>query len=530
MIILLVILVASGGTFYTSAMQSDEDEQTSSSSDTATQTAVARQGDLVVFASGTGKLVPQDETTLKFDENGMLVELLVDVGVLVASGDVLARLQTDKSEAQLAADIAKAELAVIENQQALDAFYEEAEIKAAQALFNMEVAQEELVDLRNNDLEVAQAMQAVSNAEAAIEDAEMALYIHNSKPSEDDVYTAYASLLFKEKTFNELIEKIERLEYEYKKAKGKDARERVNAQIERTTAQMYNAQIAYEEALYHYETIDDPADPLDLNLAQTQMDTAQARLDQAKLDLADALRGASAGDIDLAEAKVSEIQDELERWQDGPDPQEIVLAETRLETSLLNLQLARQESLIIEMIAPIDGTVMEINAAVNQAIDGDPILTLADTNQLLIEVYLDEADLQSAQVGNRVEVIFDALPDRIFTGLLVDTYPGLERVSNSWVVQGLAILDEKVFPILSSLPVGLNASVEVIAGETRDAVLVPIEALHETSPGNFIIYVQNNQGFDPREVTVGLMNYTSVEIISGLEVGEVVALGELNER
>ncbi|MFC1997400.1 HlyD family secretion protein, partial [Chloroflexota bacterium] len=433
-LILLVVILAGGGTYYAINTQANGGRQVSASNEATPQTAVARQGDLVVFASGTGQLVSQDETTLKFDENGTLVELLVSVGDQVSTGDILARLQVKKSRAQLTADIAKAELAVLENQQSLDALYANAEIAAAQALYDLEEAHQELADLQNNDLQVAQALQAVAQTQGAIEDAEMMLYIHNSSPSEDDIYTAYASLLFKEKEYNELKDQLAHLEYEYKKAKGRAARDRVKAQIERVTAQMYNAQVVFEEALYRYETIDDPADALDLNLAQAQMDTALAQMDQANLALAEAQSGAPAGDLALAEAKVAEAQAEWERWQDGPDPQDVLLAETRLEASKLDLQMAAQESLILDLIAPMDGTVMDVNAAVNEYIDGNNILTLADASQPRIEVYLDESDFGSAQVGNRVEVIFDALPDRTFTGSLVEIAPSLTRASNSQVV------------------------------------------------------------------------------------------------
>jgi small-conductance mechanosensitive channel len=52
-------------------------------------------------------------------------------------------------------------------------------------------------------------------------------------------------------------------------------------------ARMYNAQIAYEEALYHYETIDDPADPADINLTQSELNTAQLELAAAEQRLRD---------------------------------------------------------------------------------------------------------------------------------------------------------------------------------------------------------------------------------------------------
>ena len=325
-IILLVVMVMGGGAYYAFAMQTGEGGQALAEYEAAPQTAVAGEGDLTILASGTGEIVALDETTLQFDENGKLLELLVSVGDQVSTGDLLARLQVNKTEAQLAADIAEAELTVVEAQQALDALYAEAEITAAQALYDLETAQEELADLLNNDLEVAQAMQAVAEAEKAIDDAEMALYILNSTPSDEALYTAYASLLFKEKTYNESLAEVADLEYEHKTAPFQNMKSMIADQLDRARAQMYSAQIAYEEALYHYETISDPAAPLDLNLSQSELDAAQAKLDQAELDLAEAQQGAPVGDIALAEAEVAEAQAEWERWQDGPDSQEVVFA------------------------------------------------------------------------------------------------------------------------------------------------------------------------------------------------------------
>jgi multidrug efflux pump subunit AcrA (membrane-fusion protein) len=523
----LLVVVAGGLAYYAFKVQANEQEQTIANNEASAQTAVARTGDLVVFASGTGQLVSLDETTLTFDENGTLVELMVGVGDEVSAGDVLARLRVDKSEAQLAAKIAKAELAVIEDQQALDALYEDAEIAAAQALFDLELAQQELANLQNNDLVVAQALQAVAKADEAVDDAEMMLYIHNSSPSEDDIYTAYASLLFKEKELNELKDEIAHLEYEFKKAQDSSLRDRIQDQIDRVTAQMYNQQVMVEEALYRYETINDPANPLDVNLAQAQMDTAQAQLDQANLALAEAQLGAPAGEVALADAEVAETQAEWERWQDGPDPQDVTLAETRLAASKLELQMTQQESLIVDLIAPSDGTVMSIEAAVNQVVEGDAILTLADTSQPRVEISLDETDFQSVQVGNRVEVIFDALPDDVFSGSIMEISPGLESTFGLQVIKAWAVLDKTSYTKLSVLPIGLNAAVDVIAGEVTNAVLIPIEALRKTSPESYTVYVLVNDFFEPREVSVGLMDYTSAAITSGLEAGEVVAIEDV---
>ena len=526
-VILLFFMLAGGGIFYVFAIRTGETEKNTAENASVPQTAIAQIGDLTVFASGTGALVALDETSLQFDEPGILTELLVQVGDEVSAGAVLARLRVNKSEAQLAAEIAVAELTTLEAQQALDALYADAEISAAQALFNLEVSQDELTHLLNTDLEVAQAMQAVAQAEEAVANAEMMLYIQNSSPSDDAIYTAYASYLFKEKRLNELEDELTHLEYEFKQAQDKLTRDRIQSQIERVAAQMYNQQIAVEKALYRYETIDDPADPLDLKLAQTQMETAQVQLAKAQQKLIEAQNGVPTGEITLAEANVAEAQAEWERWQNGPDPEDIILAETRLETAELKLEMARQESLIVDLVAPMDGTITSINAEVNQAIEGDAIITLANTSQPLIEISLDETDYQSAQLGNRVEVVFDALPEKVFSGSIIRISPELESTFGSQVVKAWAVLDEALFAKPSVLPLGLNAAVDVIAGEVTNAVLIPIEALHEISPGQYTVYVQVNGNFEIREITVGLMDYTSASIISGLEAVEIVAIEDV---
>ncbi|MFN2150565.1 MAG: HlyD family secretion protein, partial [Anaerolineales bacterium] len=455
---LLVVVITVGLALYAFDVKANEPEPTAETRTAATQTAVASLGDLVVFASGTGEVVPLQETTLSFDEQGTLVEILVGVGDQVATGEVLARLRVNKSGAQLAADIAQAKLTVLENQQALDSLYADAEVQAAQALVDLETAQRDLEAVLNNDLELAQAKQTVVEAQAAIDDAEMQLYILNASPSDEAIYTAYASLLFKEKRYNELKNQVERLEYKLKTAGIKAMRDQISSQLRQVRAQFYKQQIVYEEALYHYNNLDAPADSLDLKVAQSRMDTAQAQLDQANLALAEAQQGPPQGEIAQAQAKVAQAQAEWEQWKDGPDPQEVTLVEARLATSQLELQIVQQENLVVDLVAPMDGTVISLPVAVNQFIDGDNIITLADTSQPMLEVSLDETDFQSAKVGNRVEVTFDAYPNRTFSGAIAEVSPGLESTFGSQAVKVLAILDQDTNTKSVFLPLGLNAS------------------------------------------------------------------------
>ncbi len=528
-VIFSLVVVGGGGTaYYADHLQAEKSGQAAAEGEASTETAVARIGDLTIIASGSGQVVAQAETSLAFDQSGTVLELLVSVGDEVIAGTSLARLQINKSAAQWEAEVAAAELQVIQDQQALQALSENADVTAAQALLALEAAQNELEDMLDRDAEIAQAMQAMAQAETTVDQAEMALYISSSSPSDEDLYTAYASLLFKEKRLNELKEEIVRLKNKRSQAPDKAMRDQISMQLGRVKAQMYDQQIVYENALYRYNTLNDPADPVDVAVVEAQLVTAQLQLAQAQQNLEETKFGPSAADLAIAEANLAEAQERWESWKDGPDPQQVLLAEARLQTSQLALQTIRQEQLIVDLLAPLDGTVLALGAAVNERVTaGSTIVTLANLDQPMLEISMDETDLQSVQVGKRVEVTFDAIPDSVFTGSIVEVNPGIENANGSQVITALARLDEipeaGAFKLLS----GLNASVDVIAGEVTQAVLVPIEALHETSPGVYRVYVLVDNAFEPRLVGVGLMDATLAEITSGVQAGETVAIGAL---
>jgi multidrug efflux pump subunit AcrA (membrane-fusion protein) len=136
------------------------------------QTSVARSGDLTVFATGAGQVIPAKEVNLGFDESGTLDELLVTVGDQVQSGEVIARLETNQSEDEIALALAEAELNVLTAQQALDDIYDSVQIDTAQALLDVEEAQQALEDLLTGDLRLAQALQAVAEAEEEVSQAQ----------------------------------------------------------------------------------------------------------------------------------------------------------------------------------------------------------------------------------------------------------------------------------------------------------------------------------------------------------------------
>ena len=123
-VVILTALAGGAYYYYSSALAATSAE---TSQEATMQTSTARTGDLVVSATGSGSVATAAQISVGFDETGTLTELNVGLGDKVKAGDVLARLQTQNTPEEIAADISDAELAVIQAQQSLDELYANAE-------------------------------------------------------------------------------------------------------------------------------------------------------------------------------------------------------------------------------------------------------------------------------------------------------------------------------------------------------------------------------------------------------------------
>jgi len=224
--------------------------------------------------------------------------------------------------------------------------------------------------------------------------------------------------------------------------------------------------------------------------------------------------------LEAAEETLSELQQ-----NDGIDSDEVALAQAELDVAKTNLQTAEDDLDGATLMAPISGTVISIEAGVGEAVSTDTFITIADMDSLQVVVYVDETDLDQLQLGQPTEIVFDAFPDDMFTGEIVQVEPELTSSGGYNLAAGLSslVVDESNASI--RLLLNSNATVEVIGGDVEDALLVSVEALRDLG-GEYAVFVQDDSGeLTMRIVEVGLIDYTYAEILSGLEEGEIVSTG-----
>jgi HlyD family secretion protein len=231
--------------------------------------------------------------------------------------------------------------------------------------------------------------------------------------------------------------------------------------------------------------------------------------------------------LDVAEANLEAARKEYDSYKDGPTETELAEANQKIASAEAALASAKETQSIVELVAPWDGTVMDITADVGEYLGTTSFLTLADLENPVLKVSIDESDMELVSVGKTAQIVFDALPNTTYTGTVTTVDPSLTTNSNVNTVTLLVKLDKSQLSEGTTLPIGLSAAVDIISGSAQNAVLVPVEALRDIGNGEYAVFVMNNGEPELRTVTVGLQDTTTAQITSGLEAGEIVTTGTM---
>ena len=186
------------------------------------------------------------------------------------------------------------------------------------------------------------------------------------------------------------------------------------------------------------------------------------------------------------------------------------------EAQLLDLLTLQKNGAVL---APIDGSIYSVDYSSGST----SVATISRDEAMSITISVDESDILSLELGQEVDVYVTSVSEDAFEGTLAE----INRTSSSSGTYSPVITVEKAEGMLS----GMTASASVKIEGVEDALLIPLEALHQTSSS---AYVYTTYDEDTKEyggkvtVTIGLQNSQYVEITSGLSEGDVVYYTEQN--
>ena len=155
------------------------------------------------------------------------------------------------------------------------------------------------------------------------------------------------------------------------------------------------------------------------------------------------------------------------------------------------------------------------------------LLTLYPNVSMSVTIGIDEADILNLEAGQEATITVSSVSEETFPGTVTKINKDAD-VSTGVTQYSAEVLLERAEGMLP----GMTASVDITIEGVENALIIPVDALHQTQ-ANYFVYT----GYDPEtqqyqgmvNVTVGMQSSEYVEILSGLQLGDTVCYTEQND-
>jgi HlyD family secretion protein len=261
---------------------------------------------------------------------------------------------------------------------------------------------------------------------------------------------------------------------------------------------------------------------------RTECDTAQRNLD--------ALRNlrqqgaASPGEVRNAEDQLkrstADLNLLLQKQKNRYSQPEVARVEAQQSEARAALSAAEDVLDRLNIRAPFDGVVYLLPVLQGAYLNpGDLVLQEADLSKVRIRTFVDEPDVGRLAPGDKIEVTWDAMPERTWEGT-ASMIPAVIKLHGTRNVgETTCVVDNRDFKLLPNVNVGVT----IITAEHRDVLTVPREAVHQEDSKAYVYQIVNNE-LQRRDVQTSISNLTKVEVTAGLSENALVALGPLNSK
>jgi len=224
--------------------------------------------------------------------------------------------------------------------------------------------------------------------------------------------------------------------------------------------------------------------------------------------------------VTVALASLESAERQYDKVKDGPDPDDIKMAEARIAGAQASLDA-------VFITAPFDGVITAVEALPGDLVVPNSLAFQIDNlNNLLVDVAVSEVDINQISVGQPVTLAFDAILGKEYQGEVVSVSPVgiLEQGLVSFEVT-IKVLDadEEVRP-------GLTAAVQIVVRQVEDALLVPNRVVRWVN-GEQVVYVSTTGEAPTMEdlnripVTLGASSDEFTELLEGeLQEGDFLVL------
>lgn len=294
-------------------------------------------------------------------------------------------------------------------------------------------------------------------------------------------------------------------------------------------AQLAAAQARVEQARADLANIERGGKKAELSEIQTSLDHARLDRDAAQRDYS-ALRrleekqAATREEVANALGKLRQAELDIE----GLERKRAALvtsadrsaAEARLQEAEAAVQLAKRRMADTIVHSPISGVVYNLPIRLGTYLNtGDLVASVGVLDTLRVRVYVDEPELGRVAKGLPVTITWDALSGKQWQGVVERLPTEIKPLGTRQVGEVLCTIDNPGHELVP----GTNVNADIRSAVVPDALTISKEALRQ-GPGGSGVFILADDNIRWRAVKTGIASISRIQIVQGLAEGDPVAL------
>jgi len=272
-----------------------------------------------------------------------------------------------------------------------------------------------------------------------------------------------------------------------------------------------------------------PADEMaqiDADLAKTNSEIARLTHDRDSFARLLASQAATRLEVEQNRIALEKAQAD-KRWLEQKKVSMSDRSKTQAERAALRADEARDSIQALEqkitsarVVAPVSGTIYSLPARAGTFVHvGDTLAELADLKSVRVRAFIDEPELGSLKEGQIVEITWDALPNRVWMGQIV-------QLPKTIVTRGSRNVGEVLCSVNndeSELLPNTNVNVRIRTAQRQNVLTLPRAAVRSEGNKRYVLVVEDGR-LKRREITIGISNPAIYEVLGGITENDIVSV------
>ncbi len=499
---MIVLVVIVGGGIWLIAAHSHK---------TSYQFVTVQRGSITEVVSVTGNVTTTQSVDLAFENGGTISAVYYNEGDHVSNGAVIAKLDTQDLEAQLAQAQANVdeETATLKN------------LQAGPTPQNIAVSQTALASAEQTlSNSYGSIPNTITSAYASANDAvrnQLAAFFTNAETNNPQLtFLVSDSQIVNDVTFDRLQAStvLNAWQTENQAITSAAPSSTLDATLQNSLSHLAVAKTLLTSVLNAIVNATNNLSPATAAAYKTAVTTGMNEVNAAIGNI-----NTLAQDIASEKAAVTQAQAALNLTLAGTTQEDIDAQAAQVEQAQAGLQSVQVKINEASLVAPMSGVVTTQNAKIGEiASPGVPVTSLIADNSLEVDTDVPEIDIGKIAPGDSVSMTLDAFPNETFTGKVFYIDPA-ETVLSGVVDYLIKVSFDKNDPRIKS---GLTVNLDITTQTDNDALILPQYAILQNDNGTFVETLKDGV-LVQTPVTLGISDENgNVEIASGTTEGEEV--------